>query len=341
MELLVGLLLFIAKTIAVAIAIIVVIAVIFSFGSRRKLKKGEGHLIIKRTNEFQEQLRRSMDEVLMSAGQFKKEFKAEQKQKKKEAKQKKPAKESKDKRRLFVLDFKGDLEATIVESLRHEVTAILSRATDKDEVLIRLESAGGLVHSYGFVASQLTRIKQAGIKLTAAIDRVAASGGYMVAVVADKILAAPFAMIGSIGVAAEIPNLHRLLKRFDIDYDVYTAGEYKRTLTVLGKNTDKQRAKFVEELDDVYKLFKEFVADNRTVLDLEKVATGESWYGKRALNLQLVDELMTSDQYVFEACKSFDVLELKWERPIKPYERIAMSFASLFSKLWPRAERFI
>jgi serine protease SohB len=223
---------------------------------------------------------------------------------------------------VFVIDFHGDLHASAVEHLRHEVTAVLSDASPDDEVVVKIDSGGGMVHTYGLAASQLARVKEHGVKLTASIDKVAASGGYLMASVADRVLAAPFAIVGSIGVIAQIPNVHRLLKKHDVDVEVLTAGEYKRTLTVFGENTEDGRAKFEEELNDVHALFQEFVAENRPQVALPEVATGESWYGTRAIERKLVDELITSDAYLCTACEEADVFEVRWVEDKKPIERL-------------------
>lgn len=201
-------------------------------------------------------------------------------------------------RRVFVMDFDGDLQASGVDALRQEITAVLTRAGTGDEVVVRLESAGGLVHGYGLAASQLGRVTAAGVTLTVCVDRVAASGGYLMACVADRILAAPFAILGSIGVMAQIPNIHRLLKRHDIDIELLTAGQYKRTLTVLGENTEEGRRKFQQDLETVHELFKRHVATRRTTLDIDRVATGEIWLGTQALEHNLIDGVQTSDEYL-------------------------------------------
>jgi serine protease SohB len=192
---------------------------------------------------------------------------------------------------VFVLDFKGDLFASAVGNLREEITAIAAVAGKEDEVVIRLESAGGAVPHYGLAAAQLLRLRDKAIKVTVCIDRIAASGGYMMACVADRILAAPFAIIGSIGVVAQVPNFHRLLKKHDIDFQEMTAGEFKRTVSVFGEITERGRKKFQEELEDTHVLFKEFVKANRPKLDLDQVATGEHWLARRGMDLGLVDEL--------------------------------------------------
>ena len=224
------------------------------------------------------------------------------------------------------LDFDGDLQASKVDDLRNEITAVLTSAREQDEVLVRIESPGGMVHGYGLAASQLERVRARKIRLVTAVDKVAASGGYLMASVSDHIIAAPFALVGSIGVVAQVPNVHRLLKKHDVDVEVLTAGKYKRTLTVFGENTAQGRAKFVEELEDVHALFQEFVQANRPQVSLEEIATGEAWYGQRALTHRLVDELSTSDAYLTRACEQADVFEVRWVAHKKPIERVLAQF---------------
>lgn len=229
------------------------------------------------------------------------------------------------KKRLFVLHFDGDIRASQVEALREEISAILPEASERDEVLVCLESPGGMVHGYGLAASQLQRIKDAGIPLTIAVDKVAASGGYMMACVADRIIAAPFAVLGSIGVIAQLPNFHKLLKKNDIDFELLTAGEYKRTLTMFGENTDKGREKFVEDLEDTHELFKAFVTANRPVVEIAKVATGEVWYGQQALEAQLIDELGTSDSFIQSQLEGSDILEVRYSLKKTWQEKLGMA----------------
>jgi serine protease SohB len=218
-----------------------------------------------------------------------------------------------DKKRIFVLDFEGDIKASEVDLLREEISAVLSFASKEDEIVLRLNSAGGMVHTYGLAASQLERIKSAEIKLTICVDEVAASGGYMMACLADKLIAAPFAIVGSIGVVAQLPNFNRVLKKHGVDYETFTAGEYKRTVTMFGENTEKGKEKFIEEIQDTHLLFKEFVSEARPLVDINKVATGEVWFGKRAIEHQLIDELNTSDDFLMKACESADVFQVRYE----------------------------
>ena len=224
--------------------------------------------------------------------------------------------------RVYALTFEGDMDASRVAHLRHEINAVLTKAGSGDEVVVRVKSFGGRVPGYGLAASQLQRVRQHGLNLVVAVDQVAASGGYLMAAVANKVIAAPFAVVGSIGVVAEIPNVHRLLKKNDVDVEVITAGRYKRTLTVLGENTEEGRRKFTEELEDLHVLFQEFVNEQRPGVELEKVATGEAWYGRRAVELNLVDELATSDEYLMRRCAEADVFEVRWVEHKKPLERV-------------------
>ena len=230
------------------------------------------------------------------------------------------------KQRVFVIDFKGDVMATEVDSLREEVTVVIGIARAGDEVVVRLESSGGAVHSYGLAASQLARLRNRQIPLTVCVDKVAASGGYMMACVAPKVLAAPFAILGSIGVVAAVPNLHRLLEKHGVDYENFTAGRYKRTVSLLGPITDEGREKFKEQLEETHVLFKRFVHEMRPKLDIEQLATGEHWYGTQAVELGLVDELATSDDYLLARSSEARVFEVLCERPRTMRER-AMSMA--------------
>lgn len=240
--------------------------------------------------------------------------------------------------RLFVIDFKGGLEAKEVGALREEVTAILAIARDEDEVLVRLESGGGVVHGYGLGASQLARLRARGLKLTVAIDKVAASGGYMMACVAQQIVAAPFAVVGSIGVVAQLPNFNRLLKKHDIDFEQHTAGEFKRTISLFGEIDDKARRKFQAELESVHRQFKAFIAEHRPALDIAKVATGEHWLAHEALALGLVDGLQTSDDYLLSRYSEQQVVKLHYQLNKPMAERLAhltaLALERTFWRLW-------
>ena len=298
--------LFLAKIITVVIAVLAATAGVLALSSRSHRKAKES-IEIKHLNRHYENLADTLQAAMLPKKKFKETLKARKKQHK--AKEKAATERT---RQVFVLNFHGDLRAMAVASLREEITALLTVAVPEDEVVLRLESAGGLVHAYGLAASQLARIRDRTIKLTVTVDKVAASGGYMMACVADRIIAAPFAVVGSIGVLSQLPNFNRLLRENHIDYEQFTAGEYKRTVTLFGENTDKGREKFQEEIEDTHQLFKDFVKQHRSVVDIAKVSTGEHWYGARALELKLIDELRTSDDYLLEASRSADLFEITY-----------------------------
>ena len=261
----------------------------------------------------------------------KKEFKALTKeQTKTNKKEKKSAKVVVQKPKLFVLNFDGDIRASEVETMRDEVTAVLAVAQPQDEVIMRLDNSGGIVHEHGLAASQLQRIKDANLKFTISVDKVAASGGYMMACVADKIIAAPFAILGSIGVLAQLPNFHRLLDKVGVDWEQHTAGEYKRTVTMFGENSDKEREKLKIDLQETHVLFRNFVSEHRSKLDIEKVATGEHWYGQQAIDLNLVDELKTSDEILIDALEVFDIYQISTEVKQDIKEKL---FGGLFASI--------
>jgi len=330
--------LFLAKTVTFVIAVIAVIVAIASAAIKQKHKKGE--LEITDLSEHFEEIEEEINHSLLSKEQLKIKEKHDKKLAKEKAKaEKKSAKDDTElEPKLFVLDFKGSIDAKEVTSLREEISAILMVATKKDEVFVRLESGGGMVHGYGLASSQLDRLRQNGIPLTIAVDKVAASGGYMMACVADKIISAPFAILGSIGVIAQVPNFHRVLKKHDVDFEQFTAGEFKRTVTMFGENTQKGKDKFIEELEETHVLFKNYVSERRPSLDIVKIATGEHWFGIKALELGLVDEISTSDDYLQAASKNRKVMAIKYamhKSLTEKFSRAAsLTIERTFSKLW-------
>ncbi|MGP4713572.1 MULTISPECIES: protease SohB [unclassified Psychrobacter] len=294
--------------------------------------KNPVELKVRHLNKAQEQRR----EDLMEATQGKAALKLLKKNMAKKAKQalkakskaKKKNKDADKSTQVFVLDFDGDIKASAVKHLREEISTLISTANKGDEVVIRLESPGGVVHGYGLAAAQLARLKDAGLTLTVCVDKVAASGGYMMACVADKIIAAPFAIIGSIGVVSQLPNFHKWLKNHDVDYEMFTAGDYKRTVTVFGENDDEDRAKYQQELEQTHELFKHFVTTYRPKLDLQKVATGEHWYGEDAIELNLIDSLQTSDSYLLELMKDNEVYALHSRQKPTLAEKLGLAQAA-------------
>ncbi|MGJ5569057.1 protease SohB [Acinetobacter baumannii] len=242
----------------------------------------------------------------------------------------------KNNQKIFVLDFKGDIQASAVENLREEITLILATAkAGRDRVVVRLESPGGMVHGYGLAAAQLVRLRDAGFHLTICVDKVAASGGYMMACIANEIISAPFAVVGSIGVVAQVPNFNRLLKEHNVDFELYTAGQYKRTVTMFGENTPEGKAKFEEELQQTHVLFKHFVEKYRPQLNVDKVATGEHWYGQDVLDLNLVDKLQTSDEYLLALLPQHDVYVINTRKKATLGEKLGLQAAQMADSLIP------
>ncbi len=365
--------LFLSKAVTIVVAILIVTDFLTAMAMRQKMSSDK-QLDITHLNKEYEEMEKTISSALLSDAALKEKMKLEKKQNKQKAKEEKRAEKKANKtkagktkqektgssdqsveknqketasasnddqeaqkRRMFIIDFDGDIRASAVDSMREEISAILTHATEKDEVLVRLESGGGMVHSYGLAASQLQRIKDKGIPLTISVDKIAASGGYMMACVANRIIAAPFSIIGSIGVLAQIPNLHRLLKKHDIDYEQLHAGEYKRTLTMFGENTDKARVKMQEELEETHTLFKDFVKSQRPSLDIDHVSTGEHWLGTRALELGLVDELKTSDDYLMSARENTELINLSFNEKTNMMDKLS----SIMSLRWRQQQKMM
>ncbi|MEJ6474636.1 protease SohB [Pseudoalteromonas piscicida] len=322
--------LFLAKTVTIIFGIAVVIILVVGASQKPKSKKGEIEV-----TDLSDSLAQSKEQFLEQTLD-KKALKARNKAQSKEQKSK--GKNKEDTKNVFYIEFNGSMDAHEVSALREEINAILTIADkNTDQVIVSVESGGGVVHGYGLGASQLARIKQAGIPLTVCVDKVAASGGYMMACVADKIIAAPFAIIGSIGVIAQIPNFNRLLKKNNVDFEMVTAGEYKRTLTLFGENTDKGREKFKEEIEETHGLFKHFVADNRADLDIEKVATGEHWFGTQALALKLVDEISTSDDLLMSLNENHQLYKVAYKAKKGVAEKFGLQLGGAAERLTIKA----
>ena len=317
--------LFLAEVLTLVVLVIVIVLLV---AASRRGGHGSGLRVEHLNRRFEEAA--DAVNVAMAGKRGKKEAKARSKERKR--KERARAKADSPRPRLFVLDFKGDLRASAAASLREEVSAVLRVANDRDQVLLRLENSGGTVHEHGFAASQLMRIKQRKLRLLIAVDKVAASGGYLMACVADHVLAAPFAIIGSIGVIAQLPNFHRLLEEHGVDFEQLTAGRYKRTLTSFGENTDEGREKVRQELEEVHALFKAQIREHRPQVDVEQIATGEHWYGVRALELKLVDELRTSDDFLMEAAKEHELYHIAFKRRRTLPERMLAGAESLLSR---------
>lgn len=318
--------LFLAKALTIVVAFALIVAVIVGAATKNK-GHGKGELSIQNLSEDLKHQLQELKKSLLN----KEQKKAFEKEQKKADKQK-----AADKSNLFIIEFKGDIHASQTESLREEVSAVISVAKPDDQVLLKLESPGGVVHGYGLAASQIARLKEAKIHTTVAVDKVAASGGYMMACVADKIISAPFAIIGSIGVVAQLPNINKLLKKNDIEVEQHTAGEFKRTLTVIGENTEEGRTKFKQELEETHVLFKDFVSEYRTELDINKVATGEHWYGKQALELGLVDEIKTSDDFILQQLQDKALFKVEYKVKKNVAEKLGVAAATTVGSLWTK-----
>ena len=315
--------LFLLKVVTVAMAIVVVIVIAAAEGR----KAGHEGLEVENINKKYKGMANVLRKAVMQKSDQKKEAKEEKKREKADAKK------ASSRPKSFVIDFKGDLKASGVPSLREEVTAILDVATADDEVIVRLENHGGVVHEHGLAASQLARIRDRDIRLSICVDKVAASGGYLMACVASRIYVAPFAILGSIGVLAQIPNFNRLLDSHGVDFEQITAGKYKRTVTMFGENTDEDRAKLKEELEEVHGLFKSAVSTYRPDLDLDKVATGEHWYGSRALELGLADEIKTSDELLTELAADRELFRVAYHIKQPLQKRLMASIDSTLEKI--------
>ncbi len=321
--------LFVAKTVTILVGLgLLLIALV---RSRRSAQMDGDHLEILDLKHKYREMARQLKRASLPRKDLLKLLKSDKKAEKRREKSGKDAKG-----RIFVIDFHGDIKATEVASLREVLTAVLMEAGEGDEILVRLENAGGVVTEHGLAASQLVRVRERGIRLTVAVDKVAASGGYLMAVVGDRIIAAPFAVLGSIGVVAQLPNFRRLLEQHGVDFELHTAGEYKRTLTLFGENDDAGRAKLQQQLEDTHALFKDFVQTYRPDMDLAKVATGEYWHGRQALGLGLIDEVMTSDAYLMDASRESDVYLVSYAVHKRPVERLLSLISDGFVHLLRR-----
>lgn len=297
---------FALSVILVVVAIVFVVGSFFSLLTKAKQEVAnlaKGKLTIKKLGDDYKGTKSEILETVLDKKEYKNYLKE----------QKKAAKKDKPENKVFVISFKGDMHASQVEGLRQEVSAVLAAAKAGDEIIVRIDSPGGVVNGYGFAAAQLERIRQANLNLTICIDQVAASGGYMMAAVGHKIISAPFAIVGSIGVVGQVPNIHDLLEKNGINVEMHTSGEFKRTLTTLGENTEEGRQKFKQDLHNIHELFKKHILEYKPALDMQKIGTGEYWFGKDALDLGLVDKIQTYDDYIIEHLNnSLDVYQIEF-----------------------------
>lgn len=299
--------LFLAQVLTVVIAILVTFIGIYSISNTKS--EHSNQITIKHINKQLQETK----ELIYSKILSKEEIKAQKKEKKSK---------TSTKTRLFVLDFSGDIQASAVSQLRQEITAIILIAKPGDEVLLRLQSGGGLVPHYGLASAQLARLKQHNIPLTISIDKIAASGGYMMACIANNIIAAPFAIVGSIGVIAEFPNFNKWLKKHDIEVEHHHIGDYKRTLTMFGENTEEDRDNFIKELQEVHILFKAHIQNFRNQIDIDTVANGKFWFATQALEHKLIDKIQTSDDFLLTQLDKFELYQLHYQRKKSLLEKL-------------------
>jgi serine protease SohB len=339
---------FLAKAVTIVVAIIIVVGAIAASGNRQRKTGKKGQIKVTHLNEHFDDMKDTLRHSVLEKEQLKQVHKDEKKQAKLESKErtkagKEAAKKSAEdgeessqqrKKRVYVINFDGNISADEVSSLREEITAILTLAEPQDEVILRLESPGGMVHAYGLASSQLLRIKSKQIPLTICVDKVAASGGYMMACLADRLVSAPFAIIGSIGVLVQLPNFHRVLKKHDVDYEIISAGEFKRTLTQFGEITQKGRDKVQEEVETMHDIFKAWIKEHRPSVEIDKIATGETWVGTQAKERYMVDEIKTSDDCIVTACEEADVYEVEYELPKSLQDKIGGAFQGTVEKFF-------
>jgi serine protease SohB len=344
---------FLAKVATIVVAVIIVLGAIAASSNKQRKSGSKGQIKVTHLNEHFEDMKDTLRHTVLEKDQLKLVHKQEKKQAKLESKEKAKAEKqalknteegtsaeqkeeevSAHKKRIYILNFTGDIAAEAVTSLREEITAVLSLAEGEDEVILRLESPGGMVHAYGLASSQLLRIKNKQIPLTICVDKVAASGGYMMACLADRLVAAPFAIIGSIGVLVQLPNFHRVLKKHEVDYEIISAGEFKRTLTQFGEITQKGRDKVQEEVETMHKIFKQWIKDHRPSVDIDKIATGETWVGTQAKERYMVDEIRTSDECIVSACDIADVYEVEFEVQKSMQDKLSGIFHGTVEKIF-------
>jgi serine protease SohB len=319
---------FVIKALIIVAAIAALAILIARLARSGEAKEKE--IKVKSLNERYDDMRDTMDGALLD----KKERKALARTRKKEAKASAKTRRGQEPgKRIYVLSFKGDLRASAVKRLGAEIDAVLIAARPQtDEAVIRIESPGGTVTGYGLAAAEILRLREHNIKVTASVDQVAASGGYMMACAADRIVAAPFAVVGSIGVVAPVPNLHRLLQKNEIDFEEMTSGEFKRTVSVLGEITPAGREHFRGKLEDTHEAFKSHVARCRPNADMAKVANGDHWLAREALALGLVDELATGDELLFRARDSARLYEVSTEARKNLLQQLLSGFGAAAQK---------
>lgn len=231
-----------------------------------------------------------------------------------------------------VLRFEGDTMATGRQDFARMVDEVLHNKERIQRVIVVVNSPGGGVSVYGQMFAGMERMRNAGVDVTACVDTYAASGGYLMSVPAQRIIAAPFAMVGSIGVVSEFMNFNKLLRRLGVEPMTITAGELKRTVTPLSEVTEENKAAYKAQLEAIHRQFIAVVKKYREV-DADRVCTGNHWTAAESveLKLNLVDGLATSQEYLFEANQTEDLVTIS--KLQNPYEKSVLGLARRFIHL--------
>ena len=169
----------------------------------------------------------------------------------------------------------------------------LSENSSIRAILVRIDSPGGGVAPSQEIYDALKRAREKGKPVVASIGSLGASGGYYIACAADKIVADPGSVTGSIGVIMQFPVIRDLLRKLGIDYEVIKSGEFKDIASPLRPMTDKERRLLKEVILDVYSQFVDVVAESRGLPkdSVLKIADGRILSGRQAYELGLVDTL--------------------------------------------------
>jgi serine protease SohB len=219
-------------------------------------------------------------------------------------------------RPIAVVSFDGDVRATKRKIVSALIDELIVNKDKLSEAVVVVNSPGGSVAEYGLLYAEMERIRAAGISLTVCIDTYAASGGYLMSLPANRIVAAPFAFVGSVGVVAYSPNIHRLLKKHDIEPRLFTAGEFKRTVTLIGDDDEEAKQHFQHQLESLHGLFLAAVKKYRTGANFEKIGTGDHWTAEESQtqNLGLVDHIATSREYLLKLNADRDLVHLSQKK---------------------------
>ncbi len=236
--------------------------------------------------------------------------------------------------RLAVLRFQGlrDLNASGDQRLSEAIDEVLVNRDHFEEAVVIIDSPGGTTHGYGHAYALLERLSASGLKVTACIDRIGASGGYLMALPADRILAGPFAIVGSVGVVAGIPNVKRLLEEKGVSYRLFVAGDKKRVVHFADDDGPEVREYMDEKLAGIHTQFLQAVEKHRgDRVKLDEVRSGDHWSAEESVEkgLGLVDELQTSAEYLLE--RNREVALVMIERRVDITERFAGYLAARLS----------